>query len=194
MYLWNFNWEKIVIRLYQWFKIMTISIIMSKIPQSSEHDQFNTEMKTKLDNIRSKYPHKKIGIVASCFDLLHTGHLIMLQDAKNQCDVLVVCLQTDPTIDRPHKNKPIQQFIERQTMVNAIRFIDEVVIYTTEYDYYNILKYFKPDVRILGSDWEGKLYTGADLVDIPIYFHARTHNWSTTNLRNRIYQAELRKK
>lgn len=162
-------------------------------PLSSENDKFGQQMRQRLDQIRKKHVGKRIGIVASCFDLLHTGHLIMLQDAKQQCDVLVVCLQTDPTIDRPHKNKPVQQFVERETMINAVRYIDEVIVYTTEYDYYNILKYLNPEIRILGSDWKGKKYTGYDLVDIPIHFHARTHSYSTSNLRKRIFEAESAK-
>lgn len=159
-------------------------------PQTSQNDKFGDGLRKQIDALKNKHTGKRIGIVASCFDLLHTGHLIMLQDAKQQCDILIVCLQTDPTIDRPHKNKPIQQFIERETMINAVRYIDEVIVYSTEYDYYNILKYLKPDIRILGSDWQGKLYTGHDLTDIPIHFHARTHGWSTSNLRKRIYEAE----
>lgn len=178
------------IRLNNLHKITTTS----KMFKPSQHDKFDDLMKKQLNNIRTKYPRKKIGIVASCFDLLHTGHLIMLEDAKNHCDILIVCLQTNPTIDRPEKNKPIQDFIEREKMVNAIKFIDEIIVYTTEHDYYNILNFIKPDIRILGSDWKGKLYTGYDIQDIPIYFHERTHNWSTTNLRKRIYEAECANK
>ena len=50
-----------------------------------------------------------------------------------------------------------------------------------------------PDVRILGSDWEKKSFTGIDLT-IPIYFHERNHPWSTSYLRKRVYEAELSKK
>ena len=53
---------------------------------------------------------KTVGFTCSSFDLLHAGHILMLKDAKEQCDYLVVGLQTDPTLDRPEKNKPIQSF------------------------------------------------------------------------------------
>jgi len=136
----------------------------------------------------------KKGFTCSCFDLLHPGHVKMLQDARDQCDYLIVGLQTDPTIDRPDsKNKPIQSLEERQIMISAIRFIDELMIYDTEDDLYSYLKNNKPDVRILGSDYKGKDFTGKDL-DIDIYYHKRDHNWSTTNLRKRITNEENKKK
>tara|TARA_A100001015_G_C14748682_1_gene616622 strand:- start:34 stop:462 length:429 start_codon:yes stop_codon:yes gene_type:complete len=133
---------------------------------------------------------KKIGFTCSCFDLLHAGHVMMLQDAKNQCDHLIVGLQTDPTIDRPNeKNKPIQSLNERKVMINSIKFVDEVVIYGAEKELYSYLKENKPDIRILGSDYLGKDFTGKDL-DIPIYYHNRNHNWSTSSLRKKIFIEE----
>lgn len=155
----------------------------------------------KIDNvaaqirrIKEKYVGKKIGFTCSCFDLLHTGHLIMLKDAKEQCDILVVGLQTDPCIDRPDKNKPVQSFFERELMIRSLKYIDEIIIYATEEDLYHILTALKPDVRIIGSDWKDKTYTGHDLVDIPMHWHARTHNYSTSNLRQNIYEAEKLKR
>ena len=133
---------------------------------------------------------KKIGFTCSCFDLLHAGHVMMLQDAKNQCEHLIVGLQTDPTIDRPNeKNKPIQSLNERKVMINSIKFVDEVVIYGAEKELYSYLKENKPDIRILGSDYLGKDFTGKDL-DIPIYYHNRNHNWSTSSLRKKIFIEE----
>ena len=127
-----------------------------------------------------------VGFTCSCFDLLHTGHILMLQDAKRQCDKLIVGLQTDPTIDRPDtKNKPIQSFEERRIQLEAVKYVDEVFTYNTEEDLYKKLLDIKPDVRILGSDYISKSFTGDDL-DIKIYYHDRNHNYSTTNLRKKI--------
>ena len=110
----------------------------------------------------------------------------MLQDAKRQCDKLIVGLQTDPTIDRPDtKNKPIQSLEERRIQLEAVKYIDEVFIYDTEEELYKKLLDIKPDVRILGSDYINKSFTGDDL-DIEIYYHERNHNYSTTNLREEI--------
>ena len=139
----------------------------------------------------------KKGITFSSFDLIHPGHIIMLQDCKKVCDYLIVGVQSDPTIDRKtsqdnyskisgkQKNKPIQTLEERLIMINAIKFVDEVFTYETESDLYNWLKNNKWDIRILGSDWEGKNFTGHD-INGELYFHKRDHNWSTTSLRKRI--------
>ena len=132
----------------------------------------------------------KKGFTCSCFDLMHPGHIKMLQDARDQCDYLIVGLQSDPTIDRPDtKNKPIQTLEERQIMLSAVRFIDQIVIYETEDDLYKYLDENPPDIRILGSDYKGKDFTGKDL-DIDIYYHNRDHNWSSTELRKRIKKSE----
>ena len=127
-----------------------------------------------------------IGFTCSCFDLLHAGHILMLQDAKSRCDKLIVGLQTDPTIDRPDtKNKPIQSFEERRIQLEAVKYVDEIFTYDTEENLYKKLLDIKPDVRILGSDYISKSFTGDDL-DIKIYYHERNHNYSTTNLRKKI--------
>ena len=131
-----------------------------------------------------------IGFTCSCFDLLHAGHIIMLQYAKARCDKLIVGLQTDPTIDRPEKNKPIQSLEERRIQLEAVRYVDEVFTYDTEKDLYKKLLDIKPDVRILGSDYIGKSFTGDDL-DIKIYYHDRNHNYSTTNLRKKIVSEHI---
>ena len=134
---------------------------------------------------------KKIGFTCSCFDLLHAGHIIMLKDAKEQCDYLIVGLQTDPTLDRPEKNKPIQSFEERFIQLYAVQYVDVVVKYETEKDLYELLKKIKPDIRILGSDYDvpDVRFTGYDL-HIPIYFHERNHNYSSTNLRKKILETK----
>ena len=132
-----------------------------------------------------------IGFTCSCFDLLHAGHILMLQDAKSRCDKLIVGLQTDPTIDRPDtKNKPIQSLEERRIQLKAVKYINEIFEYNTEEELYKKLLDINPDVRILGSDYIGKSFTGDDL-DIEIYYHERKHNYSTTNLRGKIVSEHL---
>jgi len=129
---------------------------------------------------------KKIGFTCSCFDLLHAGHILMLKDAKEQCDYLIAGLQTDPTIDRPNtKNKPIQSLEERKIQLEAIKYIDEIIIYNTEKDLHTLLENISPDIRVLGSDYTNKKFTGQNL-NIKIYYHKRNHNYSTSNLRKKI--------
>ena len=81
----------------------------------------------------------KVGITASSFDLLHAGHILMLREAKSVCDYLICALQTDPTIDRPEKNKPVQTFMERYIQLSAVRYVDEIIPYETEDEAVNIV-------------------------------------------------------
>lgn len=127
----------------------------------------------------------KIGFIAGSFDIIHPGYILMFHDAKNACDHLIVALQTDPTIDRPEKNKPVQTFAERKMILESILYVDEILEYTTEKELYNLLRKTKIDVRILGSDYEGDQYNGHDL-GIPVYFHKRDHQWSSTKLKKMI--------
>jgi glycerol-3-phosphate cytidylyltransferase len=129
--------------------------------------------------------NERVGITASCFDLFHAGHVLMLQEAKGQCDRLVVALQTDPTIDRPEKNKPVQSLVERYIQVEGCKYVDQIIPYTTEEDLLNILQCYDWDVRIIGEDYYGKPFTGHEL-NIEVYYNSRRHSFSTTELRKRI--------
>ena len=123
------------------------------------------------------------GFTCSCFDLLHAGHILMLEEAKLQCDRLVVGLQTDPTIDRPTKNKPIQSVTERYIQLAAVKYVDEIIPYSTEQDLSNLLKALPIDIRIIGEDYRDKDFTGKEL-NIPLYYNKREHDWSTSALRH----------
>jgi glycerol-3-phosphate cytidylyltransferase len=143
-----------------------------------------------LDQFKLNHPNKKIGFSCSCFDLLHAGHNLFLRDAKQNCDILVIGLQTDPTIDRPNKNKPIQSLQERIIQIESCRWIDYYYIYDTEKSLYQSIQSLNPDIRFLGDDYIGKSFTGDDL-NIPIHYHKRSeHNFSTTNLRKLIQERE----
>ena len=106
----------------------------------------------------------KVGITFSAFDLLHAGHIGMLREAAENCDYLIVGLQTDPTIDRPDtKNKPVQTLVERYAQLNALKFIDEIVPYQTEQDLLDILELFQIDVRFLGEEYKEDEFSGKDI-------------------------------
>ena len=134
----------------------------------------------------------KIGFTCSTFDLFHAGHVMMLREAKEQCEYLIVGLQTDPTIDRPEKNKPIQGVFERFVQLNACVHVDEIIPYSTEKELRDILLSFKVDVRILGEEYQGKEFTGHD-IPMEFYFNQRRHSFSTTELRQRVVDAESKK-
>ena len=133
---------------------------------------------------------ERVGIVASCFDLFHAGHILMLMEAKKECDRLIVALQSDPTIDRPEKNKPVQGLYERFLQVESCKYVDAVIPYDTEADLYNLLSGLSWDVRFLGMDYYGRTdFTGYDL-DIPIHYCSRKHYYSSSSLRERIKKSK----
>jgi glycerol-3-phosphate cytidylyltransferase len=138
---------------------------------------------------------RRVGITAGAFDLCHAGHILMFRDAKEVCDHLIVALQSDPSLDRPDKNKPVMSLDERKTILDAIKYIDEVVTYDTEDDLYRLLakNELGIDIRIIGADWEGKPFTGHEL-PIEVFFNRREHGYSTTELRNRVYLAEVQRR
>ena len=152
---------------------------------------FNHIKKLKADG-------KKIGITFSTFDLLHAGHIAMLAEAKNHCDYLICGLQTDPTIDRADtKNKPVQSIVERQIQLAACRYVDEVVVYSTEQDLVDLLLILPVDVRILGVEYADKEFTGKSeckLRSIEIVFNGRDHSFSSSSLRKRVYDSESNKR
>ncbi len=136
----------------------------------------------------------KIGFTCGAFDVCHAGHMIMFKECKEYCDYLIVGLHTDPTIDRQEKNKPVQSLEERTIQLEAVKYIDKIILYDTEKDLYEILSKnpYNIDVRIIGADWKGKPFTGHDL-PLTTIFNSRNHPYSSSDLRKRIAEAENRK-
>tara|TARA_B100000925_G_scaffold214748_1_gene164029 strand:- start:142 stop:558 length:417 start_codon:yes stop_codon:yes gene_type:complete len=131
----------------------------------------------------------RIGFTCSTFDLLHAGHVMMLREAKAQCDYLICGLQVDPSIDRPEKNSPIQSIVEREAQLAAIKYVDEVIIYCTEDDLCDIINMYPIDIRILGEEYRDRDFTGKDECKkrgIQLYFNKREHRFSTSDLRKRV--------
>ena len=130
-----------------------------------------------------------VGITFSSFDLFHSGHVAMLKEAKSNCDHLMVGVQTDPTIDRPEKNKPIQTIVERQIQLAAVKFVDEIVMYSTETELEDLFLTLPLDVRVLGDEYRNKEFTAKQICldrKIKIVYNKRDHTFSSTSLRNRI--------
>jgi glycerol-3-phosphate cytidylyltransferase len=136
---------------------------------------------------------KMVGITCSTFDLLHTGHILMLEECKKYCDYLICALQIDPTIDRPEKNKPVQSVVERYIQLDAVKYVDKIIPYNTELDLENIFKSLDINIRIIGSDYINKDFTAKEICkdrNINIIYNKRDHNFSTTNLRKKIHKLE----
>ena len=129
-----------------------------------------------------------VGLTASTFDLLHAGHVQMLREAKEQCDYLICCIQTDPTIDRVAKSAPVQTIVERYTQLKAVKYIDEIIPYATEQDLEDILSMYPINIRILGDEYRDKDFTGKAICQkrgIKLYFNTREHRFSSTSLRKK---------
>lgn len=138
----------------------------------------------------------KIGITFSQFDLLHAGHIAMLSEAKNHCDYLIAGLQNNASWDRPDKNAPIQSIVERQITLSACRFVDEIIVYNTEKDLEDILLTLPVDVRILGAEYMEKDFTGraiCERMNIELIFNSRDHSFSSSSLRKRVAEAEMKR-
>jgi|TARA_Y100000782_G_scaffold101548_1_gene117316 glycerol-3-phosphate cytidylyltransferase len=135
----------------------------------------------------------KKGITFGAFDLFHAGHVLMLEEAKTVCDYLIVCIQSDPSLDREEKNKPVQSIIEREIQVSGCRYVDEVIIYDTEVDLLNIIDEVDWDVRILGEEYKDKDFTGRDQTLERCHFNKRPHTFSSSELRKRVSKEHFKK-
>ena len=139
--------------------------------------------------------NKKIGITFSTFDLLHAGHIKMLEEAKSQCDYLIVGLQLDPSLDRPEKNTPSQSIIERYIQLRGCKYIDEIVPYVSEQDLEDILSSFKLDIRIIGEEYKEKPFTGREYCEkkgIEIFYNRRDHRFSSTELKKQVKKSQIK--
>lgn len=132
---------------------------------------------------------KRIGLVAGVFDLCHAGHMLMLKEAKDQCDHLIVAVHDDPSIEHPHKRKPVMSLAERMIVLEGIKYVDGFVCYRTESELLALLKERPIDVRILGIEYRRQHFTGSDL-PMDFHFTTRDHGFSSTQLRARVCMAE----
>ncbi len=147
-----------------------------------------------------KKPHQyTIGFTAGAFDLLHAGHMLVFKQAKEEaCDYLIVGLHRNPQLDRASKNEPVMSVEERRILLEGCRYIDEIWEYDREAELYDYLERNakinggRIGVRIVGEDYVGKDFTGKD-IGIDIFYNDRKHDYSTTNLRKRTFEAERQK-
>ena len=128
-----------------------------------------------------------IGFTCGAFDLLHAGHIVMLKEAKQNCDYLIVGLQTDPSIDRQAKNQPVQSVYERYMQLQAVKYVDEIIPYDTEQSLIDLLESTEIHLRFVGEDYVERNFTGKGLHEI--YYTNRQHSFSSSGLRKRVTQS-----
>ena len=127
----------------------------------------------------------KKGVICGNFDVIHPGYIKMFKECAANCDCLIVLLHTDPSIERPHKLKPILSVEERKEMLMELKSVCDVISYTYEESLLELLKIGEFDIRFLGDDYIDKPFTG-DNLKIPIHYLNRDHGWSTTKFKNLI--------
>ena len=130
----------------------------------------------------------KKGFIAGNFDFLHPGYIKLFNECKQNCDYFTILLQTDPSVERPEKLKPILTVEERMEQLASNRNVDAILIYTYEKELVELIKANDFDIRFLGDDYVGKSFTGDDL-DIPVHYITRSHGWSTTKFKQLIAQS-----
>ena len=167
----------------------------SQTEYNIDHHHLEFEEKISIDNPQSKeivsdsntdnFPILT-GVIAGAFDIIHPGYVKMFKFMKEYCNVLIVLLHSDPSYERETKLKPILSVTERMEILLALKYVDKVEIYDREKDLVRLLEEIKPDMRFLGDDYLTKPFTG-DHLDIPIVFVDRTHGWSTTDFKRKIY-------
>ena len=131
---------------------------------------------------------KIVGVIAGNFDVIHPGYVYMFDECKKHCDILLLLLHDDPSIERPEKIKPILDLNERNMILSSLKQIDRIITYQIESDLYDILKTEQIDIRFLGDDYKDKAFTGDDL-GIPIHYLDRSHGWSTTKFKKMIAES-----
>ena len=138
----------------------------------------------------------KTGFIASSFDIMHPGYALMLKECRDNCDYLVVGLHQNPVWEREDKNSPIMSLHERFLVLKCIRYIDEIAPYSNESELTNLLSFYNPDIRFLGSDYNTpemkKKITGRFLCK-ETYYISRLHDYSSSGIRTKIYLAEVYK-
>ncbi|WP_066755465.1 adenylyltransferase/cytidyltransferase family protein [Crocinitomix algicola] len=130
----------------------------------------------------------KKGFVCGVFDLFHLGHVLMLKECKENCDYLLVALNTAEHINpqiNPNKMAPLFTIQERVEIMKACKFVDEVITYSSENELLEIMKNNNLNIRFLGDDYKGKPITGADL-EIPIHYCDRSHGLSTSKYKRKL--------
>ncbi len=138
----------------------------------------------------------KTGFIASSFDIMHPGYALMLKECKDHCNYLVAALHVSPEWEREDKNIPIMSLNERFLVLKSVRYIDEIAPYSNEDELINLLKFYGPDIRFLGSDYdtpEMKAKITGRLLCKDTHYISRFHDYSSSGIRTKIYLAEMYK-
>lgn len=130
----------------------------------------------------------KTGFTCGVFDLFHAGHVLMLKECKEKCDYLIVAVNRATSFNSEinvNKNIPIFSIEEREMILKSCKYVDKVIIYSTEQELINIMEVEKINIRFLGNDYNGKKITESNKKIELIYIN-RDHGLSTSGYINKI--------
>ena len=126
-------------------------------------------------------------MVNGTFDIIHRGHLMMLQHAKSLGDHLLVAIDTDRRVAKlKGKNRPINNQNDRRYMLESLRCVNTVYLFDSEEDLIEIMKEYQPDVYVKGSDWKHDKNSTAEQYCNKVIYYDRVGDYSTTNIIQRI--------
>ena len=128
------------------------------------------------------------GFIAGNFDVIHPGYIKLFKECKDNCDHFTILLHSDPSIERPHKLKPILSLAERKEMLFSLKYVDDIITYTYEKELISILENQNFDLRFLGDDYKNQKFTG-DNFNIKVFYINRDHGWSTTKYKKLISES-----
>ena len=131
----------------------------------------------------------KIGLYPMVADVLHTGHMLAIEEAKKHCDYLIVALHCCPNY-----KTPVQTIYERFIQLRAVKWVDEVIPYQDKEDAATLIQSFNFDIYFLGEDYKDKEFENSDLLKAlkkEVFYLPRNHNFSSTNLKIRVVDKEM---
>ena len=119
-------------------------------------------------------------LAVGAFDVLHTGHIALLNYAKSLGDYLLVALDTDERItEAKGYSRPVNNQLIRGTIMENLKAVNEVLFFNSDEELINIIQTYKPDIRVIGSDWKGKTVVGEQFCKEIVYYD-RVNDESTT--------------
>lgn len=125
---------------------------------------------------------KSVGFTNGCYDILHVGHLKLFEYLKNNCDRVIVGIDSDKRVKQlKGEERPFNNQNDRQFMLQCLRFVDEVVIFDSEAELEDLVKSIKPQLMVVGSDYRNKRVVGASFAE-KLKFFDKIDGYSTTKI------------
>ena len=127
----------------------------------------------------------KILLITGCFDVLHIGHIKLIEYARSICDNILIAIDSDEKVKKDKgPTRPFNNEIDRKNFLLSLKGINDVLVFKDEKELENICNTIKPEYRLVGADWKGKKIVGGDFCKEIIYFE-RIPGYSTTRILNK---------